>query len=62
MFPRAFEMFFCVGWGGGGKAGGRQSVLRGSVNTVIAFMSYETLGKELQRLPHHKRPSKNLLK
>ena len=55
-------MFFCVGWGGGGEAGGRQSVLRGSVNTVIAFMSYETLGKELQRLPHHKRPSKNLLK
>ena len=58
-------MFFCVGWGGGGvggKAGGRQSVLRGSVNTVIAFMSYETLGKEFQRLPHHKRPSKNLLK
>lgn len=26
MFPRAFEMFFCVGWGGGG--GGRQGVDR----------------------------------
>jgi len=59
-------MFFCVGWegggGGGGKGGGRKSVLWGLVNTVIAFMSCETLGKELQSLPHNKRPSKNLLK
>ena len=57
-------MFFCVGWGrGGGKGGGGgQSVLHGSVNIVIAFLLRETLGKELQSLPHNKRPSKNLLK
>ena len=48
--------------GGGEKGGGRQSVLWGLVNAVIAFMSSETLGKELQSLPHNKRPSKNLLK
>ena len=63
MFPKAFEMFFCVGWlGGGGKGGSIQSVLWGLVNTVIAFMSRETLAKELQSLPHNKRPSKDLLK
>ena len=55
------KCFFVLvgGWGGGE---GRQSVLWGLVNTVIAFMSRETLGKELQSLPHNKRPSKNLLK
>ena len=51
--------FVLVGGGGGEEGGGRQSVLWGLVNTVIAFMPRETLGKELQCLPHNKRPSKN---
>lgn len=41
--------FVLVGGGGKGKGGGRQSVLWGLVNTIIAFMSCDII-RDLQKI------------